>query len=48
VRQLAARLRVGGVEVTLDQWQLRLGGDVVRFMSLQKNQPTGQFSTALS
>jgi formylglycine-generating enzyme required for sulfatase activity len=34
VRQLAARLRRGGVEVTLDQWQLRLGGDVVRFMDL--------------
>ena len=34
VRQLAARLRVGGVEVTLDQWQLRFGEDVVRFMDL--------------
>jgi hypothetical protein len=34
VRQLAERLRQGGVEVTLDQWDLPLGADVVRFMDL--------------
>jgi hypothetical protein len=34
VRQLAERLREGGVEVTLDQWDLPLGADVVRFMEL--------------
>ena len=32
VLQLAERLRYGGVEVTLDQWQVRFGEDVVRFM----------------
>jgi hypothetical protein len=32
VRLLAGRLRQGGVEVTLDQWDLPLGADVVRFM----------------
>ncbi len=32
VRQLAERLQHGGVEVTLDQWDLRPGGDVVFFM----------------
>ena len=32
VRQLAERLLQGGVEVTLDQWELRPGGDVVFFM----------------
>jgi hypothetical protein len=34
VRLLAGRLRQGGVEVTLDQWDLPLGADVVRFMEL--------------
>jgi formylglycine-generating enzyme required for sulfatase activity len=34
VRELAERLVQGGVEVTLDQWDLRPGGDVVRFMDL--------------
>ena len=34
VRLLAGRLRQGGVEVTLDQWDLPLGADVVRFMDL--------------
>ncbi len=34
VRLLAERLLEGGVEVTLDQWDLRPGGDVVRFMDL--------------
>jgi len=34
VRQLAGRLRQGGVEVTLDQWDLPYGADVVRFMEL--------------
>lgn len=32
VRLLAERLLEGGVVVTLDQWDLRPGGDVVRFM----------------
>ena len=32
VRRLAERLRQGGVEVTLDQWDMRPGADVVRFM----------------
>jgi hypothetical protein len=32
VRLLAERLLEGGVEVTLDQWDLRPGGYVVRFM----------------
>ena len=32
VRQLAERLQEGGVDVTLDQWALRPGGDVVFFM----------------
>ena len=32
VRLLAGRLRQGGVEVTLDQWDLPYGADVVRFM----------------
>jgi formylglycine-generating enzyme required for sulfatase activity len=34
VRLLAGRLRQGGVEVTLDQWDLPYGADVVRFMEL--------------
>ncbi|MEB3257017.1 MAG: toll/interleukin-1 receptor domain-containing protein [Cyanobacteriota bacterium] len=34
VRLLAERLRLGGVEVTLDQWDLPYGADVVRFMDL--------------
>ena len=34
VRLLAERLLEGGVEVTLDQWDLPLGADVVRFMDL--------------
>jgi formylglycine-generating enzyme required for sulfatase activity len=34
VRELAERLVQGGVEVSLDQWDLRPGGDVVRFMDL--------------
>ncbi|MCS5700333.1 SUMF1/EgtB/PvdO family nonheme iron enzyme [Cyanobium sp. FGCU-52] len=34
VRRLAERLRQGGVEVTLDQWDLPYGADVVRFMDL--------------
>ena len=34
VRLLAGRLRQGGVEVTLDQWDLPYGSDVVRFMDL--------------
>jgi hypothetical protein len=34
VRLLAGRLRQGGVEVTLDQWDLPSGADVVRFMEL--------------
>jgi hypothetical protein len=34
VRLLAEQLRRGGVEVTLDQWDLRPGGDVVRFLDL--------------
>jgi formylglycine-generating enzyme required for sulfatase activity len=34
VRLLAGRLRQGGVEVTLDQWDLPYGADVVRFMDL--------------
>ncbi|MFN9645658.1 MAG: SUMF1/EgtB/PvdO family nonheme iron enzyme [Cyanobacteriota bacterium] len=32
VRQLAERLRANGVDVILDQWDLRAGADVVRFM----------------
>ena len=32
VRRLAERLVNDGVDVTLDQWELRAGGDVVRFM----------------
>jgi hypothetical protein len=34
VRLLAGRLRQGGVEVILDQWDLPYGADVVRFMDL--------------
>ena len=34
VRLLAGRLLEGGVEVTLDQWDLPFGADVVRFMNL--------------
>jgi formylglycine-generating enzyme required for sulfatase activity len=34
VRRLAERLLEGGVEVTLDQWDLPYGADVVRFMEL--------------
>jgi formylglycine-generating enzyme required for sulfatase activity len=34
VRRLAERLLEGGVEVTLDQWDLPFGADVVRFMEL--------------
>jgi formylglycine-generating enzyme required for sulfatase activity len=34
VRLLAERLLEGGVEVTLDQWDLPFGADVVRFMEL--------------
>jgi formylglycine-generating enzyme required for sulfatase activity len=34
VRRLAEELLKGGVEVTLDQWELPLGADVVRFMEL--------------
>ena len=34
VRELAERLVQGGVEVTLDQWDLPYGADVVRFMDL--------------
>jgi hypothetical protein len=34
MRQLAERLQHGGVEVTLDQWDLRPGGDVVFFMEM--------------
>jgi hypothetical protein len=34
VRLLAERLRRGGVDVTLDQWDLPYGADVVRFMDL--------------
>ena len=34
VRELAERLVLGGVEVTLDQWDLPYGADVVRFMDL--------------
>ncbi len=32
VRQLAEQLRANGVDVILDQWDLRAGADVVRFM----------------
>ncbi|MFM1798445.1 MAG: hypothetical protein RLZZ117_723, partial [Cyanobacteriota bacterium] len=32
VRRLAERLRANGVDVRLDQWDLRAGADVVRFM----------------
>ena len=34
VRRLAERLLEGGVEVTLDQWDLPFGADLVRFMEL--------------
>ena len=32
VRQLAERLRANGVDVVLDQWDLRAGADLARFM----------------